>query len=331
MTSMRMLMVIWTAVALAVGLSIAGCQGDSAGSESQTAKDTIPIATGDSVGSESRGGVGEAPPLQCGPQVQNPPYDVRPHGRFVAWTPDGSHILFDDGTRVMKVDVEGTELETIVDANPGHWFLLGFHADLSADGSRIVYSSCEYWIDGLDTYGTRWFPERGKYNYEIATVALDGSAPERLTEDPAIDHYPVWSPDMTHIRVPSWGILPEDTEDHAARRLSPANLGARRLASRVHPRRTSPPSGRLIVHIWRSSAMGTRQPLINTGGLITGFPGPSIPLALTVLGSAGYWNTWGRRTGHRTAGGSPWPGWRARTSFSRLSLQTGRTLAGSSR
>ena len=100
---------------------------------------------------------------------------------------------------MIKVDVEGTELETIVDANPGHRFNLGFHADLSADGSRIVYSSCEYWIDGLDTYETRWFPERGKYNYEIATVALDGSAPERLTEDPAIDHYPVWSPDMTHI------------------------------------------------------------------------------------------------------------------------------------
>ena len=36
-------------------------------------------------------------------------------------------------------------------------------------------------------------------NYEIVTVAMDGSAPERLTWNGVIDHVPVWSPDMTQI------------------------------------------------------------------------------------------------------------------------------------
>ena len=196
---MRMMM--WAALGLALWLLAVGCQGESTGSsdpsESRIGEDTRLIETGGKT--IEVGGTPEAPPLQCGPQVNNPPFDIRPHGRFLAWTPEGSHVLFDDGSRVMIVNVEGTRLETIVDANPGNRFRDGFHVDLSPDGSRIVYSSCEFRIDGLDTYETDWFPVRGKYNYEIATVALDGSAPKRLTETRAIDHYPVWSPDMTHI------------------------------------------------------------------------------------------------------------------------------------
>ena len=107
------------------------------------------------------------------------------------------------------VDVEGTRLDTVVDANPGHWynddanpplwFDYGFHADLSPDGARIVYSSCEYPTGDIDTSAADWRSERRKYNYEIASVALDGSAPERLTENGSIDHYPMWSPDMTYV------------------------------------------------------------------------------------------------------------------------------------
>ena len=121
--------------------------------------------------------------------LQNP-YVVGPHGRFVEWTPQGSHIVFDDGSRVMMVDLEGTRLDTVVDANPGHWynddanpplwFDYGFHADLSPDGTRIVYSSCEYPTGDIDTSAADWRSERRKYNYEIASVALDGSAPSAL-------------------------------------------------------------------------------------------------------------------------------------------------------
>ena len=34
-----------------------------------------------------------------------------PDGDFVGWTSDEFHIIFDDGTRVMKVNVEGTRTE----------------------------------------------------------------------------------------------------------------------------------------------------------------------------------------------------------------------------
>ncbi len=107
------------------------------------------------------------------------------------------------------VDVEGTRLDTVVDANPGHWynddanpplwFDYGFRTDLSPDGARIVYSSCEYPTGDIDTSAADWRSERRKYNYEIASVALDSSAPERLTENGSIDHYPMWSPDMTYV------------------------------------------------------------------------------------------------------------------------------------
>ena len=97
------------------------------------------------------------------------------------------------------VDVAGTQLDTIVDANPGHRFDFEFHANLSPDGARILYSSCEFPTGDIDMSMPDARSERQKFHYEIATVTLDGSASERLTENDYIDHYPVWSPDTTHI------------------------------------------------------------------------------------------------------------------------------------
>ena len=100
----------------------------------------------------------------------------------------------------MTVDVEGTHLETVFDANPGHQFRQGFHADLSPDGAQIVYSSCEYPTGEVDMSMPDAESERAKYYYQIASVAVDGSAPEQLTEThDRVNHYPMWSPDMTHI------------------------------------------------------------------------------------------------------------------------------------
>ena len=186
-----MRMLTWTMLALAVGLSAAGCQGEP----------TDPTAPSDTA---ERGVTPEAPGVPCGPQSFGSPFDW-PNGKFIEWTPDGSNIVFDDGTRVMVVDVKGTRVETVVDANPGYKFDFGIHADLSSDGSRVVYSSCEYPTGEVDMSMADQLSERGKYHYEIATVALDGSDPKRLTENDHIDHYAVWSPDMTHIAFLSGG------------------------------------------------------------------------------------------------------------------------------
>ena len=41
--------------------------------------------------------------------------------------------------------------------------------------------------------------DRKAFNYEIATIGIDGASPERLTRNGHYDHYPVWSPDGTQI------------------------------------------------------------------------------------------------------------------------------------
>ena len=69
----------------------------------------------------------------------------------------------------------------------------GFYADVSPDGSRIVYSTCEPVYDS--------FFQMNIDLYEIATVNIDGSGYLRLTENEYFENYPVWSPDGTEIAL----------------------------------------------------------------------------------------------------------------------------------
>ena len=69
--------------------------------------------------------------------------------------PDGSHILFDDRSTIKLIDADGSRLQTVVDANPGYVLSYGVHADISPDGSRIVYTSCQYPTVGLQLLGRR--------------------------------------------------------------------------------------------------------------------------------------------------------------------------------
>ena len=106
---------------------------------------------------------------------------------FLHWVPDGSRLVFDIDDTIWTLDIEGARLLQVADtvpttiATPMAYF--GHYADVSPDGSRIVYSTCEYPLDG----------------YEIATVRVDGTDQRRLTKDGHFDHYPVWSPDGKQI------------------------------------------------------------------------------------------------------------------------------------
>ena len=122
-------------------------------------------------------GDGGPPSGPCGPISHLQVLDRIDH--FIDWTPDGPRLIFDHGTLVMMVNNDGSGLRAVVDANPGSpHFPGGFHADLSPDGSRLAYTSCQYKT------------EDRTYNYEIASVAIDGSDRRRLTEDRYMDHYP---------------------------------------------------------------------------------------------------------------------------------------------
>ena len=114
---------------------------------------------------------------------------------FLAWTPDGSRVLFSYGKKDIYIaDADGTQLRNLVTVSSFDNAKYGRHADVSPDGTQIVYSSCEF------PTGTEYeVAEQENYHYEIALMNLDGTGKRRLTENRDMDHYPVWSPDGKRI------------------------------------------------------------------------------------------------------------------------------------
>ena len=140
----------------------------------------------------------------CGPSLRG--YYGELHEHFLHWTGNDKHLIFDVEDTIWTMEVEGGWLQQVADADSdyqgfgrssGYKFLYGFHADVLPDSSQIVYSTCEYLLDEpfTDQYGTTIYSE----GYEIAAVNIDGSGRKRLTKNHRFDHYPVWSPDGTHI------------------------------------------------------------------------------------------------------------------------------------
>ena len=86
----------------------------------------------------------------CGP-ASLPPLK-EPVTPVLKWTPDGSKILFNKGSSLYIVASDGSSLLEVADTtlsdNPKlkdtAGVNAGLHADISPDGSRIVYTSCEY-------------------------------------------------------------------------------------------------------------------------------------------------------------------------------------------
>lgn len=138
----------------------------------------------------------------CGPAPYG--FDGELHESFLHWTGDGENLVFDDDDALLVSDIKGAQMREVADAdedytdNSDDWyrFKYGFYADVSPDGSRIVYSTCEYYVDDAkDSWGVR------PAGYDIATMNIDGTNRKQLTRDVYLDHYPVWSPDGTRIAI----------------------------------------------------------------------------------------------------------------------------------
>ena len=117
---------------------------------------------------------------------------------FLKWSPDGSSLIFDFGSEqaIWQVGSDGSYGRRIAKPRPySDWAPYGFHADLSPDGRRLVYSTCEYEKGPESRPRTEW-PLRV---YELAVINMDGGEPERLTEGAAADHYPAWHPDGSRV------------------------------------------------------------------------------------------------------------------------------------
>ena len=125
------------------------------------------------------------------------------HEHFIHWAGGGTHLLFDHDDLILALDIEDAEVREVADADVDYQeggtyhgtyrFEYGFYADVSPDGSRVVYSTCEYMPDEPGPFG------QYSEGYEIAMVNIDGTDKKRLTNNERFDHYPVWSPDGTQL------------------------------------------------------------------------------------------------------------------------------------
>ena len=128
------------------------------------------------------------------------------NGYTLQWLADGSGILFDYRDFIYRVDLAGTRIVPLADANPAldrtnldRNSDFGTYGEVSPDGSTLVYSSCEFeqvFPSILeDVQGGVVSSSEADFRYEIVAVPVAGGKPRRLTHNYWDDVYPTWSPD----------------------------------------------------------------------------------------------------------------------------------------
>ena len=120
---------------------------------------------------------------------------------FLHWSSGVPHLVFAVDDTMWTLNIEDGRLVEVADVTGnGNRLPYGFHADVSPDGSRIVYSTCEYRLDELlSRYSDYADGMDYTYRYEIAMVNVDGTGRKRLTESEHFDGFPAWSPDGTRV------------------------------------------------------------------------------------------------------------------------------------
>ena len=126
------------------------------------------------------------------------------HANKVRWTSDGSQILFEQDMAVYLAAADGSRLQEV--ANGDYWGVgmryrpsyPTLSLDVSPSNDRIVYATCRH--PHRVTHSSplsEWTSERTQF--EIVTANIDGTNPQRLTENRALDYFPVWSPNGARI------------------------------------------------------------------------------------------------------------------------------------
>ena len=136
---------------------------------------------------------------------------------FLHWTQEGSHLVFNDDDTIWVLDLESGDLRQVADVDLNYErlvdpprssirFMYGFHADVSPDGSHIVYSTCEYPDDRLiETWKGTGNTEphyEGLEAYELGTVDIKGNGRKRLTQAAGLG--PVHTKGSGHVIIHVW-------------------------------------------------------------------------------------------------------------------------------
>ena len=153
------------------------------------------------------------PRSPCGDFPKNTGRDFREAPgsfHFLEWTPDGKQLMLNVpekreafGTSIYLVNVDGSDSRFLVDAN--RWYIMryGFHADLSPDGTLLVYTSCQFTVQAtlpperLKTYRRDYFTDHREY--ELAVLEIGTGTTTQLTHSVYSGENPAWSPDGSQI------------------------------------------------------------------------------------------------------------------------------------
>lgn len=106
---------------------------------------------------------------------------------FLHWIPGGSNLIFKVTSRLYSASSDGAQIRQLVNANPSEQHWTDLYADVSPDGSQIVYTSCA----GIKEHSKR---EAWEVSYEISVMNTDGTGHRRLTSSRQFERLPVWSP-----------------------------------------------------------------------------------------------------------------------------------------
>jgi Tol biopolymer transport system component len=110
------------------------------------------------------------------------------------WSPDGTRIAFDsyrdDSYNIYVMNADGSGVRQLTDSPAGN-----VNPAWSPDGTRIAFTSVR-----ADPNPETCDP----CNWEIYVMNADGQGATRLTEHPAVDEYPTWSPDGARLTFVSW-------------------------------------------------------------------------------------------------------------------------------